>query len=93
MHGKCLGMQTHVHTRLLPHAPPQSSLPHPTLPCPRAPRPRPPSCTRTPHPHNTRPLPSATTTTTAAGFNIIDTFAWGALGHAVGYLVLGVNSF
>ncbi|EFJ49508.1 photosystem I reaction center subunit V, chloroplast precursor [Volvox carteri f. nagariensis] len=27
-----------------------------------------------------------------AGFNIIDVFGWGALGHAVGFAVLAINS-
>lgn len=39
-----------------------------------------------------KPASFTLTTNDPAGFNIIDTFAWGALGHAVGYLVLGVNS-
>lgn len=28
-----------------------------------------------------------------AGFNLIDVFGWGALGHAFGYASLAINSF
>lgn len=33
-----------------------------------------------------------TTTNDPAGFTIVDTLAWGALGHAVGFAFLGATS-
>ena len=34
----------------------------------------------------------ALTTNDPAGFNAIDTLAWGAIGHALGYFALATNS-
>jgi photosystem I reaction center subunit V len=33
-----------------------------------------------------------TTTNDPAGFTLIDTFAWGALGHALGFAILAASS-
>jgi photosystem I subunit V len=33
------------------------------------------------------------TTNDPAGFNLIDVFAWGSLGHALGFAALAVGSF
>ena len=47
---------------------------------------------------SSKPLPQpqeatfAMTTNDPSGFNAIDTLAWGAIGHALGYFALATNS-